>query len=255
MSVDSNYIYNPTVTTLSLIYSDEDFINSAITFELKPGEQPPHWAGAPRYMPPLNPADYGFPPKPEEPKRPENMNPGFLSWLGHIFGRNTDYTKKKQYKKDLEAYPEKLETWENAIQSHENYNEYLEDTHVYEQYKQDMKAYQSSPLGIHYAISAAYQGYEMDEKAHELKNYQDLVRHTSQKLKDEHLNTPLGEVTKGLFDLQDEIRKPKTTAAQVSVSITKLQRKMSSNFTLCPVPVFFMQIPSFSAAAGISFFR
>ena len=38
MSVDSNYIYNPTMTTLSLIYSDQDFINSAITLELKPGE-------------------------------------------------------------------------------------------------------------------------------------------------------------------------------------------------------------------------
>lgn len=39
MSVDSNYIYNPTTTTLSLIYSDQDFINSGITFEIKPGEQ------------------------------------------------------------------------------------------------------------------------------------------------------------------------------------------------------------------------
>lgn len=38
MSVDSNYIYNPTMTTLSLIYSDQDFIKSGITFELKPGE-------------------------------------------------------------------------------------------------------------------------------------------------------------------------------------------------------------------------
>ena len=38
MSVDSNYIYNPTTTTLSLIYSDQDFINSGIAFELKPGE-------------------------------------------------------------------------------------------------------------------------------------------------------------------------------------------------------------------------
>ena len=38
MSVDGNYIYNPTVTTLSLIYSDCDFINSAITLELGPGE-------------------------------------------------------------------------------------------------------------------------------------------------------------------------------------------------------------------------
>lgn len=39
MSVDSNYIYNPTTTTLSLIYSDGDFIDSAITLEIKPGEE------------------------------------------------------------------------------------------------------------------------------------------------------------------------------------------------------------------------
>lgn len=39
MSVDSSYIYNPTNTTLSLIYSDRDFINSAVTLEIKPGEE------------------------------------------------------------------------------------------------------------------------------------------------------------------------------------------------------------------------
>ena len=33
------YIYNPTNTTFSLIYSDGDFIKSAITLELKPGEE------------------------------------------------------------------------------------------------------------------------------------------------------------------------------------------------------------------------
>ena len=37
-SVDGNYIYNPTTTALSLIFSDGDFINSGITFELKSGE-------------------------------------------------------------------------------------------------------------------------------------------------------------------------------------------------------------------------
>ena len=39
MSVDSNYIYNPTATTYSLIYSDGDFIHSSITLEIKPGEE------------------------------------------------------------------------------------------------------------------------------------------------------------------------------------------------------------------------
>lgn len=39
MSVDSNYIYNPTTTTYSLIYSDGDFIHSSITLEIKPDEE------------------------------------------------------------------------------------------------------------------------------------------------------------------------------------------------------------------------
>ncbi len=39
MSVDSKYIYNPTATTISLIYSDGDFINSSIELEIKPGEE------------------------------------------------------------------------------------------------------------------------------------------------------------------------------------------------------------------------
>ena len=204
-------VYTDDLGNITTSLPFDELESAAPTHDQKLGEQLANWAGAPKYVPPLNPADYGFPPKPEVPKRPENMNPGFLSWLGHLLGRNTDYTKKKQYKEDLLAYPEKLKKWENTIQSHENYGDYLEDKSVREQYEQDMKAYQSSPLGIHYAISAGYQGYEMDEKAHELKNYQDLVRHTSQKLKDEHLKTPLGKVTKGLFDLRDEISKPKAT--------------------------------------------
>ncbi len=40
MSVDCKYIYNPTTTTLSLIYNkDGDFINSSEIFEIKPGEE------------------------------------------------------------------------------------------------------------------------------------------------------------------------------------------------------------------------
>lgn len=33
-----------------------------------------------------NPADYGLRDFPPKPVRPQNMNPGFFSWFGYIFG-------------------------------------------------------------------------------------------------------------------------------------------------------------------------
>ena len=39
MSVDSKYIYNPTVITISLIHNSGDFANRAVEFEIKPGEE------------------------------------------------------------------------------------------------------------------------------------------------------------------------------------------------------------------------
>ena len=39
MSVDGNYISNPTTTTLSLIYTGNDFMEAGHTFEIKPGEE------------------------------------------------------------------------------------------------------------------------------------------------------------------------------------------------------------------------
>ncbi len=38
MSVDSNYIYNPTNTAISLIYTGNDFMGEGKIFEIKPGE-------------------------------------------------------------------------------------------------------------------------------------------------------------------------------------------------------------------------
>jgi len=39
MSVDGNYISNPTTTTLSLIYTGQDFMETGRTFEIKPSEE------------------------------------------------------------------------------------------------------------------------------------------------------------------------------------------------------------------------
>lgn len=38
-SADGKYLYNPTVTTLSLIHNNGDFANKRVTFEIKPGEE------------------------------------------------------------------------------------------------------------------------------------------------------------------------------------------------------------------------
>ena len=59
--------------------------------------------------------DYNIPSRPTEPVKPANMNPNFWAWLGDLLGMNTDYTKLKNYEKELADYQKKLNTWERDL--------------------------------------------------------------------------------------------------------------------------------------------
>lgn len=179
--------------------------------ELQKPIKKPHWAGAPEYVPPVDPVSYGLPPKPVKPVRPKNMNPGFLSWLGNLFGRETDYTRKKRYEKEQKTYPERLQEWEETIESNAGYAEYMVDVALREQFERDLEVYKSSPIGIQYAISAGYQGYMADERRPKLKDFGRIGTLAHLELQKEHFKTPLGKISKGLADIRAELDTPKLT--------------------------------------------
>jgi hypothetical protein len=64
---------------------------------------------APEVVAEPNPADFG---RPEMPVPPQNMNPNWLSRLGHYLGIHTDYTDLLDYQKAVETYPDRMTAWQ-----------------------------------------------------------------------------------------------------------------------------------------------
>ena len=72
----------------------------------------------PAFVEAPNPAKYGQPPEPPAPDEPENMNPGFFSWLGYKLGFNTDYAKLVAYKEYCTEYPQLLKRTHHETDAH-----------------------------------------------------------------------------------------------------------------------------------------
>lgn len=116
----------------------------------------------------LNPEDYNIPAKPAEPAKPANMHPGFWSWLGYLFGRDTDYAKLKRYEQELEAYQEELAQWEQDLDEKQSYtvtdeitnetkdvayDEYRLARYEHQQYSQKLEVFKADPMGKFNAIA------------------------------------------------------------------------------------------------------
>ena len=55
-----------------------------------------------------NPEDYGLTGMPEKPIEPENMNPGFWSWVGYKLGMDTDYARMVRYLEEKGTYNDRF---------------------------------------------------------------------------------------------------------------------------------------------------
>lgn len=64
----------------------------------------------PENVPDPDPKDY-YSNYPKKPEPPENMDPGFWSWVGYLIGIDTDYAKMVRYEKAMEDYPKEVENW------------------------------------------------------------------------------------------------------------------------------------------------
>ena len=116
----------------------------------------------------LNPEDYHIPARPAAPARPANMHPGFWSWLGHMLGMDTAYTKLKRYELELEAYEESAQQWDRDLDEKQSYTVRDEGTgetievayddfrlarYEHQQFAQRLDVFKADPLGKFSAIA------------------------------------------------------------------------------------------------------
>ena len=96
-----------------------------------------------------NPADFGLKGYPVRPEKPENMHPGFLSWLGYLIGINTDYAKLVDYN----TFQERWDKWYNRLDdSNPNVFEFKTVQEARNQYLQKLEEFRSNPMGVASAI-------------------------------------------------------------------------------------------------------
>ena len=116
----------------------------------------------------LKPEDYNIPSRPTAPAEPANMHPGFWSWLGHMLGMDTDYTKLRRYELELSAYEEKAARWERDLDEKPSYtvtneatsqttevayDDYRLSRYEHEQFSQQLEVFKADPLGKFSAIA------------------------------------------------------------------------------------------------------
>lgn len=155
-----------------------------------------------------NPAAFNLKDAPVKQGRPENMHPGFLSWLGYLLGMDTEYAKLMRYQKWNEWF-------NNLDRSSPDVNRYLQAVEKRGEYLQQREAFLAHPIGqaTFYAHgTTAYMGRQMfnteEDGAIALV---DREIKESQFLAQRHLLTPQGRLLKSLQDNTDLLNGGKRT--------------------------------------------
>ena len=119
------------------------------------------WVGIPKFVPIPDPAQYMRPKKPEPPKQPKNMNPGWLSKLAWRLGfKNTDYGKLMDYTAAYRRYEKQLDDWKkiDEVELTENYQAAVDRR---KEYESTMAQLRTSNMVILHGINGGYQNYAM----------------------------------------------------------------------------------------------
>ena len=184
------------------------------------------WAGIPDFVPIPDPAQYTRPPEPVAPEQPENMHPGWLSWLGWKLGiKDTDYGKLMEYNKAKERYQERLTAWQN-IDPDELSRNYQAALDRRTQFENEMKELRTRNLVILHGVNGGYNTYalnkmfddqEVDTYIEHDKRYNTVMNQEDQRMKAWHDETPLGQLGTALQKVQanrDNIAKRTLKAAK-----------------------------------------
>ena len=156
-------------------------------------------------IPEPDPAKYGLTGMPEKPVKPENMNPGFLSWLGYILKINTAYAKKERYENDSATYQERWDKWFNGLDREDpKVSNYLHDYSLREQYLQRSNSFVDHHLGklVQYAHgTAAYMAKYQQRTEEDFASLIEREIEETKFLRERHMLTPQGHMLREINNL------------------------------------------------------
>ena len=148
-------VYTPKLTSRQ-VYTDElgNIITSPIleTMSVIAKDVPEHLLlpSPPQKVHPADPKKYGLTGCPEKPVPPKNMKPGFFSWVGYLFGIDTDYAKKKRYEEESATYDKRFQKWfDDLDDTNEKVTDYKLHRIAREEYLREVEQdYMQNRLGI-----------------------------------------------------------------------------------------------------------
>lgn len=171
-----------------------------------PEEQIPEDMRLPEIPQPVevpNPAEYGLTGMPEVPVAPNNMNPGFWSWVGYKLGMDTDYAKLVRYQDAAATYDDRFRKWYDGLDDMApGVSEYKMDKSAREQYLQEFESFRSNPLGLLRAIDDGYRGYMISKEMANPEFANVEMKNNEMKfLAEQHAKLPQGMIDAALGDV------------------------------------------------------
>jgi hypothetical protein len=163
---------------------------------IPPGQEVPD---APALVKVPDPAKFG---RPQRPEPPTNMDPNWLSRLGHYLGFNTDYTKLLRYQEETDIYSSKLEVWQKDPKGLASFNQAVLARQAYEE---EVTAFQADPYCRLCAIQNGIIGQIMNMDVNQNTKYMEHTDKERDYLKARHDNTPQGKAEKDLVKLEQRL--------------------------------------------------
>ena len=139
---------------------------------------------------------------PQPPIPPKNLEPNWLSRLGHYLGFNTDYTKLLRFQEESASYPGRLEAWQKDPKGLASFNQAVLDRQAYEE---EVIAFQADPYCRLCAIQNGIVSQIMNMDVKQNTKFMDHIDQERDYLKARHDTTPLGKMTAELKLLEDRI--------------------------------------------------
>lgn len=165
---------------------------------IPPGQEVPD---APALVKVPDPAKFG---RPQRPEPPTNMDPNWLSRLGHYLGFNTDYTKLLRYQEAISDYSNKMAAWEKDPKGLASFNQAVLDRQAYEE---EVTAFQADPYCRLCAIQNGIIGQimNMDVDGNQNVKFMEHIDKERDYLKARHDTTPLGKAEEELVTLEKQL--------------------------------------------------
>lgn len=157
-----------------------------------------------------DPKDYGLDEAPIRPEKPENLKPGFWSWIGYLLGLNTDYKKLKDYR----DFDNRFKKWydsldENDASQDRRVADYKAAKAARDTYVANVKAYWANPIGKTAAMCKGLGGMRTDFLMQDDKAAEKLFAALDAEvkfMKKQHSVTPQGRILTFQENIDEKIQ-------------------------------------------------